>query len=145
MPDYSDFPELFIRNLEKLGFQASLITNKIPVYKYRGFERLVNFIRKTFLKDKSYKKKLIAQFEETEYSRIIAGLDEMFDYIFVIRPDSFPTSFIEKLKDKTTKYIGYQWDGIEKFPKVKNYFSFFGDVSAFSVTAFTFVNRHGST
>ena len=43
MPDYSDFPELFIRNLEKLGFQTSLTTNKIPAYKYRGSERLVNF------------------------------------------------------------------------------------------------------
>ena len=142
MPDYSDFPELFIRNLEKLGFQTSLITNKIPAYKYRGSERLVNFIRKTFLKDKSYKKKLIAQFEETEYSRITAGLDEMFDYIFVIRPDSFPTSFIEKLKDKTTKYIGYQWDGIEKFPEVKNYFSFFNTFFCFeTVPGFSNVKK----
>ncbi len=142
MPDYSDFPELFIRNLEKLGFQTSLITNKIPAYKYRGSERLVNFIRKTFLKDKSYKKKLIAQFEETEYSRIVDELDEKFDYIFVIRPDSFPVSFIEKLKDKTTKYIGYQWDGIEKFPKVKNYFSFFDTFFCFeTVPGFSNVKK----
>ena len=50
MPDYSDFPELFMRNLEKSGFQASLITDKLPDFKYQGNERIVTFFRKTFLK-----------------------------------------------------------------------------------------------
>ena len=32
---------------------------------------------------------------------------------------------MKNLKEKTKKLIAYQWDGIEKFPEVKNYFNLF--------------------
>lgn len=131
MPDYSDFPELFMRNLEKSGFQASLITDKLPDFIYQGNERIVNFFRKTFLKDKNFKKNLVANFKQNEFLKIANDLNQEFDYILVIRPDEFPISFIEKLRNKTSKLIAYQWDGIEKFPAVKNYFSLFDSFFCF--------------
>ncbi len=131
MPDYSDFPKLFIKNLEQLGFRTSLITNGFPDYKYKGTERIVNFYRKTFFKDRSYKRKLIADFQKREFLRIAEELSADFNYILVIRPDVFPISFIKKLKTKTEKFIAYQWDGIEKFPEVKKYVSFFDSFFCF--------------
>ncbi|WP_374329119.1 hypothetical protein [Soonwooa sp.] len=136
MPSYSDFPELFVKNLEKLGFHASLVTDQIPKFKYQNSERLINFFKKTFQKDKSYKKELVKIFTEKEFLKIAENLDGHFDYILVIRPDEFPISFIKKLKGRTSKLIAYQWDGIEKFPAVKNYFSLFD-------TFFCFENVEG--
>jgi hypothetical protein len=131
MPEYSDFSELFLKNLEKCGFQPSLITDKLPDFKYKGSERLVNFFRKTFLKDKKHKKEIVAQFKRNEFSKLANNINQNFDYILVIRPDEFPISFIENLKTKTSKLIAYQWDGIEKFPEVKKYFSLFDSFFCF--------------
>ena len=131
MPEYSDFPDLFMKNLKKSEFQASIISDKLPNFKYRGNERILNFFKKTFLKDKIFKKKLVAQFKQKEFLKIANKLPENYDYILVIRPDQFPIPFIENLKKKTTKLIAYQWDGIEKFPEVKNYFSLFDSFFCF--------------
>lgn len=125
MPDYSDFPQLFLRNLEKSGFSAKVMTENPTKFRYKGFEKIINFFRKTFLKDKNYKKKLATAYKLKEYHRIIDEIGEKLDYILVIRPDSFPIDVIRKLKEKTSKLIAYQWDGIEKFPEVKKYISFF--------------------
>lgn len=131
MPDYSDYSELFLKNLEKCGFQPSLITDKLPDFKYKGNERLLNFFRKTFLKDKNFKKELITTFKQNEFLKLANGIQQTFDYILVIRPDQFPVPFIEQLRTHTSKLIAYQWDGIEKFPAVKNYFSLFDSFFCF--------------
>lgn len=125
MPDYSDFPSLFMRNLESIGYDASLITDKLPKFEYKGSQKIKNFFRKTFLKDKSFKKELVRVFREKQFLKIADNLKKDFDYILVIRPDLFPISFIESLKNKTSKLIAYQWDGIDKFPSIKDYFSLF--------------------
>lgn len=131
MPDYSDFSDLFLRNLEKCGFRGSLITDKFPDFKYEGNERAVNFFRKTFLKDRNFKKELSTKFKQKEFLKVANGIHQTFDYVLVIRPDQFPIPFIEKLRKKTSNLVAYQWDGIEKFPEVKNYFSLFDSFFCF--------------
>lgn len=124
MPDYSDFPDLFMRNLEKEGFTPYVVTDNPSKFQYKGFEKIINFFYKTFKKDKEYKKELVRQHKLREYYKKIDNLNSL-DYALVIRPDMFPIPVIEALKKKTKKLIAYQWDGIEKFPKVKDYFSLF--------------------
>lgn len=131
MPDYSDFPQLFLKNLEKLGFSAEVMKENPSEFRYKGFEKIINFFRKTFLKDKSYKKKLAAEYKLKEYHRVIGEIEGKLDYILVIRPDAFPVSVIQELKKKTNKLIAYQWDGIKKFPEIKNYFSLFDSFFCF--------------
>lgn len=124
MPDYSDFPNLFMDNLNKVGFLPFVITDNPSKFKYKGIEKIINFSRKFFLKDREYKKKLIEEHKLREYYKKISQLD-MLDYVLVIRPDAFPIPVIQELKKKTNKLIAYQWDGIEKFPDVKKYFHLF--------------------
>ncbi len=124
MPDYSDFPNLFMDNLNKVGFLPFVITDNPSKFKYKGIEKIINFSRKFFLKDREYKKKLIEEHKLREYYKKISQLD-MLDYVLVIRPDAFPIPVIQELKKKTKKLIAYQWDGIEKFPEVKKYFHLF--------------------
>ena len=124
MPDYSDFPNLFMDNLNKVGFLPFVITDNPSKFKYKGIEKIINFSRKFFLKDREYKKKLIEEHKLREYYKKISQLD-MLDYVLVIRPDAFPIPVIQELKKKTKKLIAYQWDGIEKFPDVKKHFHLF--------------------
>lgn len=130
MPDYSDFPNLFMDNLKKTDFLPFVITDHPSKFKYKGSEKIINFYRKTFLKDRDYKKMLIEEHKLREYYNKISQL-EMLDYVLVIRPDSFPIPVIQELKKKTKKLIAYQWDGIEKFPEVKKYFDLFDSFFCF--------------
>lgn len=125
MPDYSDFPKLFLENLEKEGFAPYLITDKVSKFKYKGSESVKNFFVKNILRNKEYKQGLIKKHFLDELNKNLSDIPEELDYILVIRPDNFPVPFIKNLKNKTRKLIAYQWDGIEKFPEVKNYFSLF--------------------
>lgn len=133
MPDYSDFPNLFMDNLNKVGFLPFVITDNPSKFKYKGIEKIINFSRKFFLKDREYKKKLIEEHKLREYYKKISQLD-MLDYVLVIRPDAFPIPVIQELKKKTKKLIAYQWDGIEKFPEVKKYFHLFDTFFCFDST-----------
>jgi len=130
MPDYSDFPVLFMDNLKKVGFSPYLITDNPSKFKYKGNEKIINFFQKTFLKNREYKKKLVEEHKLKEYYKKISEL-EMLDHALVIRPDLFPISVIQELKKKTKKLIAYQWDGIEKFPEVKKYFHLFDSFYCF--------------
>ena len=130
-PDYSDFPQLFLRSLEKEGFSAEVITDNPSKFKYKNNERLINFFQKTFFKNKKYKKALIEKHKLNEYYKRIAAIEQELDYVLVIRPDLFPISVIKVLKEKTKKLIAYQWDGIAKFPEVKNYVPLFDSFFCF--------------
>jgi len=130
MPDYSDFPNLFVDNLKKTGFAPYLITDNPSKFKYKGFEKIISFFQKTFYKNREYKKRLVEEHKLREYQRKISEFESL-DYALVIRPDVFPISIIQELKRKTKKLIAYQWDGIEKFPEVKKYIHLFDSFFCF--------------
>jgi len=130
MPEYSDFPNLFLENLKKAGFSPYLITDHPSEFRYHGAEKIINFLQKTIFRNREYKEKLVNDHKLKAYSDIISNL-EMLDYVLVIRPDAFPISIFEQLKSKTRKMIAYQWDGIEKFPNVKQYIPLFDSFFCF--------------
>ncbi|NGM63274.1 hypothetical protein G5B30_15300 [Sphingobacterium sp. SGG-5] len=47
------------------------------------------------------------------------------DYALFIRPDLFPLPFVKEVKSKVDKLIGYQWDGLQRFPEVIDYIDLF--------------------
>ncbi|REC47077.1 hypothetical protein [Chryseobacterium pennipullorum] len=135
MPDYSDFPDLFLENLQKEGFETYLITDKVSKFRYKGAESVKNFFIKNILRNKDYKQGLVNQhFYDTLSENLLAIKGEL-DYILVIRPDNFPIPFIKNLKKRTKQLIAYQWDGIEKFPEIKNYFNLFDTFFCFEKVA----------
>lgn len=125
MPEYSDFTELFEKNLQKTGFKPYILTDQLDALKYGIKDKTVNFFRKKFLQDKTYKRKLIDQQKKENLEKKLLQLPTDLDYILVIRPDYFDIPFIEKLKNKTKKLIAYQWDGFDKFPEIKKYINLF--------------------
>ena len=90
-----------------------------PIFRYDIKGRFLNFVQKTFLKNKAYKKELI----DAHYSKeVFKTLDKFpkgsLDYAIVIRPDKLDMQTVEKIHQVTKKVVAYQWDGLARFPKV---------------------------
>ncbi|MDE1190525.1 MAG: hypothetical protein PW786_00025 [Arachidicoccus sp.] len=131
------YPEdYYISELIRENIRYSLAGEKYEIidiafskkFKYKNFgQRLNNFLRKTFLRDKTYKVNLKFSIHEKEISYKLKKFTEV-DYIFLIRPDVYPEYFIKKLRQLSKKMIAYQWDGLNRFPltyKIIHYFDRF--------------------
>lgn len=125
-PTNFGFSDAIKNELTSLGFLVidfSTIQGLPFKYKCLG-DRLYNSYRKIFFNDYSYKNELRA---EGHTKHLISILDTMpkCDYGFFIRPDFFPLEFLEVLKSKVNTMIGYQWDGLNRFPSIEKYIPLF--------------------
>lgn len=54
-----------------------------------------------------------------------------FDYCFFIRPDFYPLEVIQKAILLSKKSLAYQWDGLDRYPNIKNKISAFDNFLVF--------------
>lgn len=113
------------RNLEYLGFRV--VDVSFPQeFKYKNrYQKIYNFLRKTFLSDTDYKKSLRFAPYRNEFEKAIESLEEKADYSLFVRADSFPKSFVKKVVNNAHHNCAYQWDGIALFPEIKKYKNLF--------------------
>ena len=68
---------------------------------------------KTFKKEKR---------EELDYAKQLKDFKKItvdrFDFALFIRPDLFSTEVIDLAKKKSDKFVAYQWDGLDVYPKI---------------------------
>lgn len=115
--------DLISKNLSYCGFKV--IKYERPAFKYKNsLERLTNFFRKLIFKDFSYKSKVQDQ-QGKEMLLEFLHQNQHIDYILTIRPDMFSDEFLDFLKKIGNKNIGYQWDGLDRFPTVFSKIHFF--------------------
>src|SRR5690606_36168068 len=121
-PEHVGFPSIIKKNLEYLGFEVLLFTTtSADKFKYKSFfQRVYNFWRKTFLRDKNFKRKLIIQHTENDLLNKLHAIKKV-DYALFIRIDLFPLEFIKLAKTKCSKLTGYQWDGLDRYPEIAQY------------------------
>ena len=125
-----DIYKCFVENLEFLGFKVILLCNKEKFVYKNYFYKIINFLKKSFLRDKSYKRKLIRRF----YSELhINNLNKIksSDYSLFIRADLFDKSVIKKVISISKKNYAYQWDGMERFPEINNLVTYFDSFYVF--------------
>ncbi|MGF7232606.1 hypothetical protein [Arachidicoccus sp.] len=117
---------VILENLRYCGFNIIDISFDEDRFKYRNYrQRAHNFFRKTFLGDKRFKVNLrINDFEEGILKKIdlIEGKAE---FALLIRPDMYSDKILLKLKSKAKLLIGYQWDGLNRFPTVFGVINYF--------------------
>jgi len=121
-PDEVVFPSAFEKNLKFLGFDVYIVR---PLdarnFRYKNFaQRLRNFWRKIILGDKSFKRNLILEQHREQLLNDLNTLGNM-DYGLVIRPDLYPVEFIELTNKKCKTFVGYQWDGLDRYPEIQQY------------------------
>jgi len=113
-------------NLQILGFEVIDLSFDYKGFKYKNFnQRLINFIQKTIFKDKSYKDKLRFAAQKHLMDKKLTLLKEKADYAIVIRPDTYPPEVLAQIKNKSNYLIGYQWDGMGRFPWIEKYIPIF--------------------
>lgn len=125
-PPHFGFGETIKKELVKQGFDVLYISSGLDVpFRYKNiFQRAHNFLRKVFLRDKSFKNKLRKKFELEKLENELKNENQA-HYALFIRPDMYPLEFISKVQQIADKLVAYQWDGIERFPQVQNYISLF--------------------
>jgi len=141
LPAIFGLGHLIKENLQYLGFEVIDISFDYRHFKYKNiFDRLTNLFYKTILKDKSYKDKLrFAAYQQTIKENLDAVTGRV-DYAFIIRPDTYAEEILQLIKGKTDKLIGYQWDGIQRFPWIENFIPLFDRFFVFDPEDTQFAN-----
>lgn len=115
-PDFGVY-KVIEQNLRYMGFEQVTVIS--PLFRYKTKDRILNFIQKTFLGNKDYKKQLIDNYYTAEVSQTLSSFaPKSIDYAIVIRPDKLDLNTIEKIHSTAHKVVAYQWDGLARFPKV---------------------------
>lgn len=126
MPRTFNIYQVLIDRLTQLGFEVIDISYDDDVFKYRNiWDRLVNLYHKTILKDKGYKNRLKFKALGNNVVKRLENIAYPADYCLLIRPDIYPEEVIDQIKSKAKKLMGYQWDGIDRYPAVKKLVSKF--------------------
>lgn len=123
--DYS-FSDMIEKELRHQGFQVVNISySRQGKFKYRNiFERLKSFVHKNFLGHKNYKDYLKFKRAEAWMEGKLAEIAHA-DYAFLIRPDQYSEEIIQIIKRKAAIVVAYQWDGLDRFPAVKQLVKYF--------------------
>ncbi|ATA81860.1 hypothetical protein CGC53_05605 [Capnocytophaga leadbetteri] len=115
-PDFGVY-QVIEQNLRYMGFEQVAVIS--PLFRYKTKDRILNFIQKTFLGNKDYKKQLIDDYYTAEVTQALSRFaPKSIDYAIVIRPDKLDLKTIEKIHNTAHKVVAYQWDGLARFPKV---------------------------
>lgn len=111
---YKDFK----RNLDFLGIKNEVIVPEN--FRYKKFkDRLFNFFHKKIHKNRNYKNYLIKKYFSEELTEKLSQYHaNSVDFILIIRPDKIDISTLKRIKTIGKKIVGYQWDGLHRFPEV---------------------------
>lgn len=131
--------ELIVENLEFLGYEVIHIEETGYVFKYRSiWERLNNFYRKTFLKDKDFK--LALRKQSNTYAQLdIIKQHAHFDFALVLRADFFKHEVLAAISERADLTLSFHYDGVSRDLAVLDTVQFFdrfyvfdeGDVARF--------------
>ncbi|MCO6504920.1 MAG: hypothetical protein J6568_05840 [Snodgrassella sp.] len=134
MPKHNNIFFEVIKNLEYYNFDVIFVDSTpdfINEFKYKNLkDRIVHNYRKIFFQDKTYKNKLKEQFI-LERTNSMLG-DIQYDYSLIIRPDTYSHEFLDLIRLHTKeRMVGYQWDGLNRFPDIDSRINKFDDFFVF--------------
>lgn len=121
MPSHSNFSTPIQKNLKHHHFNVEFINSSpehIKRIKLPLFISAYSLIRKLFFADLDYKAqaKQLLKYQIIQKEIQTKLSDKNFDHVLVIRPDLFNRDQLQLLKKSTKNYIGYQWNGLNRFP-----------------------------
>lgn len=126
MPRTFSTYKVIIDRLEQLGYEVIDISYDNDVFKYKNlWDRFINLVRKIFLNDKGYKSKLRFESLGSSILNKLKHIDGKADYCLLIRADIYPRNVIKEILLKSNKTIAYQWDGVDRFPAIKDLIDLF--------------------
>lgn len=110
--------------LKAMGFKTLNISFH-NFFRYKNnFQRIESFLAKNLLRKKHYKEKLNFKQSEGKIKSELKKTDKA-DYILIIRPDTYPIELLKELRKKGGIMVGYQWDGLDRYPNAYEYINLF--------------------
>lgn len=117
-PTAYGFSEIIEQELRHQGFDVYSLSIVQREFTYKNIaERLTCYVHKNFLGHPDYKTYLRFKRVEDEMLDRVAEIPRV-DYALLIRPDQYSEDIINMVSLKADKTIGYQWDGLDRFPEV---------------------------
>ncbi|WP_052911345.1 hypothetical protein [Riemerella anatipestifer] len=125
IPNHFGLPECFRKNLEYLGFKVYLLPYDMNAKSQLIWQDyLIHGAKKIFLNNRVYKAEKLAEIQEASQLKFIEELGRV-DYALVVRPDLFSRKVLQSIKEKSDFSVGYQWDGMSRFPLASTRISHF--------------------
>src|SRR3546814_388866 len=118
VPTAYGFSEIIEQELRHQGFEVYNLSLSRGPFKYKNiFERVNDYLNRNFLGRPDYKTYLKFKRVEEEMLNRVAEIPQV-DYALLIRPDQYSEDIINMINLKANRTIGYQWDGLNRFPEV---------------------------
>ncbi|MDO5105029.1 hypothetical protein [Capnocytophaga sp.] len=114
----------FEENLKYLGFVVHKMPERASRVRVPFRDVLIHATRKFLYKDKTHKPKIKGKLRESNDIEFIKKIGRV-DYALFIRADQFSYQTVTIAKSMAEKMVAYQWDGIERFPLIKQYVNLF--------------------
>ncbi|MCG2792774.1 MAG: hypothetical protein L6262_04400 [Weeksellaceae bacterium] len=114
-----------LEGLSRMGFEVDVLIESLPpaMNKSSLIHRIKNIFYRLILKDKTYfikkEKKLFEKFAERRLK------NKKYDIAFFIRADMYSEKLIRKVRKQSKKIVSYQWDGLEMYPRIFDYYKYF--------------------
>lgn len=122
-PKHFGIDKMLERELLNQGFfviNISFFDNKFE------YKNLLEWLEIKWDKRKHSKADVLFKRNQEKIANQLAKIQGKADYALIIRPDSFPSFFLETtLKEKAETILAYQWDTLSRFPKINQYLSLF--------------------
>lgn len=127
LPIDFELHNLIEKNLTYYGYEVTKIhpDNNNEKFKYTSLkDRIYNLFKKTFFKDKSFKKNLVRIFKINKLKEKITE-NSKYDFALFIRSDFFEIEIINFAKENSKKIFSYHYDGLNRNPKIFEYIPYF--------------------
>ncbi|STZ77451.1 hypothetical protein [Bergeriella denitrificans] len=130
MPSYSGIVQTFENNLRHHGFDVATIAADGSHFQYPSIAvQITTKFRQIVLRQKNAKEHLKSKILTDRLQQLLS--EQTFDYALFIRADMFPLSMLQTIKQQNIPLIGYQWDGMNRYPDIWSYHPFFDKFYAF--------------
>ena len=135
IPTNNGIYDVIRHNLEEAGIECVVMPlGECHQFKYPNqFIRFLNFLSKTFFRF-NFKSILISR---SRKKWELIHFRQKYDLLLAIRPDLMTPEQIRLAKSVCRKLVGYQWDGLERFPDIYKYIDYFDDFYVFDKNDFT--------
>jgi len=114
-----------INQLINMGFEVDVLIESLPspIDNSSLVHRIKNIFYRLVLKDKTYFiKKEKQQFEKFAQKRL---QNKKYDIAFFIRADMYSEELVKKVRKQSKKMVSYQWDGLEMYPRIFDFYKYF--------------------
>lgn len=130
----NDMRSNIVIHIKKLGYEVVCFPNEdfIP-YKLSFLDKVLNILFLTVNKNnfilRNKKNKYYEKYKNKQINYI--KNQDFYKYSIIFRADSIENKILKLIKSKSEKMIGYQWDGMSRYPEIITKIKFFDDFFCF--------------